>query len=102
MSEVMVESSSEEATSNTVSSSVKSENLREIWKILEAEVKPVDQIESGLKITGFRPKSAASPSRNQNLAQKSPKTTNNNNNTNNKPNQMRNKSPKIRNYNVKD
>lgn len=101
----MVESSSEDT--NTVSSSVKSENLREIWKILDAnaidndddQVPTNDKISSVLRVTGVKPPTVtaavgSTSERKTSGGLKSPKTP--------KSPAIKKPTQKIRNYNIKD
>lgn len=95
-----------------MSSSVRSENLREIWKLLdenehdennedeEDEIRPTrDKSKpvsaNQLKVTGIRPPSVTTA---KTVSLKSPKITPQRSTT---PNN-RNMAPKIRNYNIKD
>lgn len=99
-----VESASTSTSDNTMNSSVKSENLREIWKILdnldECDAVPTsDRLD--LKLTGVKPPLVAWSSSKPVFDKqplKSSKTPRSNNNTSN----VKKTTSKIRNYNIKD
>lgn len=82
--------------SNTITSSVKSENLRELWKILDENANSsflrendIDDITSSMKVTGLTPNNS---NKTKIISKSAPNTARQS---------AKNPKPKIRNYNIK-